>query len=424
MVKKISAIILALVLCLSVVVVPASANFADDYELPADARVAFRVELDKTHYSAGDIATVSVYVRANEDYEFGPGAITIGVNTAVFNATDNTNKTIKASATSNEVYNSFYKEAGSATWSFLTSSTNTNVKKIVGANTSEENSLYNAYVKVVVARNMNGDHYNAAELNNGLPGAEINSCEEPFVTFQLKVASDVADGTAVNVAITSGTIASSAKQSYFDIFNDPGNSSTKTSTNATTTDMTAGLVADAVIGAASIVNPLRDGQIRFHKDAAGAYANSFDVRALAVIEGNDFTTKFGDIAAAKTKIKEVGFVFAQGANVTAPSMDAVKALVEKGTAAAGYTKKTVNYISTSVEPGSYVFSCIAAGIPDAEKTNSLVAVGYIAWDSNADGEVDSYAYYPTAQTISFKQLYNVNNDQANANYGWNLQDIA
>ena len=402
MVKKISAIILALVLCLSVVVVPASANFADDYELPADARVAFRVELDKTHYSAGDIATVSVYVRANEDYEFGPGAITIGVNTAVFNATDNTNKTIKASATSNEVYNSFYKEAGSSTWSFLTSSTNTNVKKIVGANTAEENSLYNAYVKVVVARNMNGDHYNAAELNNGLPGAEINSCEEPFVTFQLKVASDVADGTAVNVAITSGTIASSAKQSYFDIFNDPGNSSTKTSTNATTTDMTAGLVADAVIGAASIVNPLRDGQIRFHKNGT-AYAGSFDVRALAVISGDDFDATFTDIATAKTMISEIGFVFAKGANVTAPSMDAVKALVENGTAAAGYTKKTVNYISTSVDEGNYVFSCIATDIPDAEKNNSLVAVGYIAY--TVDGET-VYAYYPAAQTISFAGLFN------------------
>lgn len=151
----------------------------------------------------------------------------------------------------------------------------------------------------------------------------------------------------------------------------------------------------------SIVNPLRDGQIRFHKNGT-AYAGSFDVRALAVISGDDFDATFTDIATAKTMISEIGFVFAKGANVTAPSMDAVKALVENGTAAAGYTKKTVNYISTSVDEGNYVFSCIATDIPDAAKNNSLVAVGYIAY--TVDGET-VYAYYPAAQTISFADLF-------------------
>ena len=57
-------------------------------------------------------------------------------------------------------------------------------------------------------------------LQESIKNGEVTTL--PFV-------STIADGTAVNVAITSGTIASSAKQSYFDIFNDPGNSSTKTS---------------------------------------------------------------------------------------------------------------------------------------------------------------------------------------------------
>lgn len=174
------------------------------------------------------------------------------------------------------------------------------------------------------------------------------------------------------------------------------------------------IVSNAVVGAGepvvepSIVNPLRDGQIRFHKNGT-VYAGSFDVRALAVISGADFDATFTDIATAKTMISEIGFVFAQGANVTAPSMDAVKALVENGTTAAGYTKKTVNYISTSVDEGNYVFSCIATDIPDAEKNNSLVAVGYIAY--TVDGET-VYAYYPAAQTISFADLFDAHSDDA------------
>ena len=155
------------------------------------------------------------------------------------------------------------------------------------------------------------------------------------------------------------------------------------------------------------------GQIRFHKDENSAYAGSFDVRALATIPAAKFEEVFtADKATQKSMIKEVGFVFASGATVTAPSMDAVKGLVENGTAAAGYTKKTVEYISTSLVKDNYTFSCIVTDIPDAQKTNSLVAVGYIAWDSNNDGKVDSYAYYPTAQTISFETLYNTHYNTA------------
>lgn len=158
----------------------------------------------------------------------------------------------------------------------------------------------------------------------------------------------------------------------------------------------------------SIVNPLK-GQIRFDKDANGAYANTFDVRALAVITGADFTATFGDEATAEEMIVKAGFVFANGANVTAPSMDAVKALVENGTAAAGYTYKEIGFISSSVQPGNYVFSCIVNNVGDADKTNSLVAVGFIAYEK--DG-VTQYAYYPTAQTISFNELYTTYYGQA------------
>ena len=160
----------------------------------------------------------------------------------------------------------------------------------------------------------------------------------------------------------------------------------------------------------SIVNPLK-GQIRFDKNTDGTYANTFDVRALAVISGEDFEELFTDVdtARAEQSIQEAGFVFAAGSNVAAPSMDAVKALVESGTAAAGYTKKTVEFISTSVSAGDYVFSCIVENIPDADKTNSLVAVGYIKYVSGGE---TLYAYYPAAQTVSYSELFNAHYNTA------------
>ena len=165
------------------------------------------------------------------------------------------------------------------------------------------------------------------------------------------------------------------------------------------------IVENAVVEAAaepSIVNPLK-GQIRFHKDSDGAYDGGFDIRALAVITGEDFAATFKNEAAAESMIKEAGFVFAAGSNVAAPSMDAVKGLVENGTAAAGYEKKTVGFISNSTQPGDYVFSCIVTGMSaDADYENSLVAVGYIAYE--VDG-VMTYAYYPAAQTIAFAPLF-------------------
>ena len=155
---------------------------------------------------------------------------------------------------------------------------------------------------------------------------------------------------------------------------------------------------------ATIVNPLK-GQIRFDKDANGAYAGTFDVRALATITEADFNATFTDAATAKEMIEEIGFVFASGENVGSPDMAGVKALVENGTALSGYTKKTVDYISTgaaNVDAGNYVFSCIVKDIPEADKADSLVAVGYIKW---TDNEGTHYNYYPAAQTISFNALY-------------------
>ena len=265
------------------------------------------------------------------------------------------------------------------------------------------NSYYDAIVKKATTEEL-AYGWNAMAYCVGVASGDEDylvqeNADNVMWSVEFKVADNVAPGTPANIGCYNMAHYVSSTKSYCYIKTPSIGSRVKS--GSVMMPATQALTVKAAVEP-SIVNPLRDGQIRFHKNGT-AYAGSFDVRALAVIKGDDFTATFGDIATAKTMISEIGFVFAQGANVTAPSMDAVKALVENGTAAAGYTKKTVNYISTSVDEGNYVFSCIATDIPDAEKNNSLVAVGYIAY--TVDGET-VYAYYPAAQTISFAGLFN------------------
>lgn len=403
MVKKISALVLALVLCLSVVVVPASAgvDLGDD-------TFAIALEWDKSSYKAGDTAYLSVYADGADDMSFYTGTITFGVSSTVFDPAVHTTEYLKENTETADWFNTYYKAAADGAISHLAATVANNV---TAANTAEEKALYDWYVKIGFAKNSAGSHENVSTTKNGFYGSDFNP-DEPLMVIAFTVREDVADGTAVRAAVTSGTFlkpSATAPSTGIKYYKNPGNATTTANVASSAIAIaqadTKATNGEVVIGeevAASIVNPLRDGQIRFHKNGT-AYAGSFDVRALAVISGADFDATFGDIATAKTMISEIGFVFAQGANVTAPSMDAVKALVENGTAAAGYTKKTVNYISTSVDEGNYVFSCIATDIPDAEKNNSLVAVGYIAY--TVDGET-VYAYYPAAQTISFAGLFN------------------
>lgn len=396
MVKKISALLLALVLCLSVVVIPASAAV----EL-GDASIAFSLEWDKSAYKAGDIAYLSVYMDAADDVALYTGTLAIGLNSAVFSQDDNS-KAVMASNTTelDDNFFGYYKSlVQNQAISWYPSTIATNIGK---KNTAEENALYDQYLKITFNKNASGSHPNAANQYDGFYGSEFDPTTPVFV-IGLVVKADVADGTAVNAAMTSGSTQVSGC-TIFKQYTDIGNTNKNANIAATATSVsqadTTKTTGDVTIGAATIVNPLK-GQMRYGKEAG-----TYDVRALAVITGKDFTTTFGSVDAAKTMITEIGFVFASGSNISAPSMDAVEALVEEGTAITGYKKVPVTQLSTGIESGSYVFSCIVEDIPAAAaQTDKLIAVGYVAWDSNADGVVDSYNYYTEAQTIDFADYY-------------------
>ena len=159
---------------------------------------------------------------------------------------------------------------------------------------------------------------------------------------------------------------------------------------------------------ASILNPFKS-QIRFDKNADGTYAGTFDVRQLAVVSKTDFENTFGaTVEAQKAAIAEVGFVFARTSTVATFDVAAAKALIENGTAAAGYTKKTVDYITTNAVVGAdnYGFSCIVEDIPTADKADGMNALAYI---KGTDG---TYHYYPAAEPTSFNDLYTTHYNSA------------
>ena len=408
MIKKIGAITLALVLCLSVFVLPGSAaGFDSDYSLQEGNRLALRVELDKESYSAGDIATISIYAYADDDLEYGAGAITIGVNKSVFNTTDNTANTIKASATSNDAYNSFYKSASNSVWAFLDNPTNTNVKKIIANNTEEENAMYDAYVKVVVARDMSGSHENAASNVNGIYGSDINADSAPILTFQLKVAADVADGTEVNVGIPSGTYTGGAAQTYMNVFEDPGNSTKATKTDGTTTDVSAAKVQATIGEVASSIVEYSKTQIRFHgitstTSPKADYTDAFDVRTVAKISEANFQSTFADDdEAAAAMIAEAGFVYAVKSKVPTMDYKTAQEVAEGKTTADYYEKVPVQYMQHA--NGEYIFTCLITDIADNTQTSYRNdGISCIAYVKGTDG---TYHYLSGVQVVNYADLF-------------------
>lgn len=262
--------------------------------------------------------------------------------------------------------------------------------------TTGENSLYNASF----AQNFRADSTNKGA--DSKVGFAVTSADTAQYSFQLKVKDSVAPGTAANVALTKGAMMTTNRCSI-----KLANGGTGTLVAVDALDLSGATATSTVAAAASILKPLK-GQMRYGTpDAEGN--KTYDVRALAAISKDDFEAKFtADKATAESMIKEVGFVFAAGSSIEAPSIDAVKALVQNGTAVAGYEKKQVYTISTSIdaENDNYVLSCIVKDISeDDAKTNKLIAVAYIVY-TDAEGATQ-YIYYDAAQTIEFKPLFDL-----------------
>lgn len=413
MVKKISAFILALALCLSVVVMPASAAV----EL-GDAQIAFSLEWDKPAYSAGDTAILSIYMDAQDDLSLATGSFIIGLSSSVFDPAVHTTDYLRANSTTDETFNSYYK-AGDTNFSKLADTVATQVNS---ANTAEEQALYDWYVKFTAAKNTSGSHPSVSTTKEGFYGSDFDP-STPILTVALTVKDDVADGTKVNAAITTGSV--TKKQTAWKYYTDPGNA---TSAGNITADTTTGFniaaadttktSGDVVIGGAeeaTLAMTTWKQQIKFGVDKDGVYNNTFSARTF--VEFTNFSEVFDDAADALNTddgdgLLEVGFVYKVGDFDEATA----KGYVEAGVVAKdgpkemtddGYTVDRRAYVSTTAKAGGYVMGSTIADIPAADKTTNVTVLAYAKYTTGGE---PVYVYHPVSGT--FETLYNTYYSQA------------
>lgn len=226
---------------------------------------------------------------------------------------------------------------------------------------------------------------------------------EACMTFQMTVSENVKPGEEIWFGLHDS--AYQLKKSTFAVDG-------KVQQDMSVFDLTDGMVKLTVASAHSTIVDHAKHQIRFQKNADGIYNEMFDIRYLAKIDATTFLNTFGSEAKAKDMISEIGFVFAKHNSIGGADkfdLATAKAMVEQdATAPAGYKKKTVDYLSTTVVPGTYAFSCIVKDIPDAEHdTNGLSAIGYIIYtDKNGDKYTDYYAVGVVSEP--FADIYNAN----------------
>lgn len=394
MIKKISAVVLALVLCLSVIVVPASAAKVN----LGSAKMAFSLEWDKASYSAGDTAYLSIYMDAADDLSLYTGSFIIGLNSAVFKQADNPIADVKANAVTGDTFATYWKGADT-NLSWLAANVVTRVKN---ANTAEENEKFDQYLKMTAARNSAGSHENVQNTKDGFHGNEFVA-DEPIMTIALKVAEDVPNGTAVEAAMTSGSLTVTPVQTSWLSYTDPGNATTTKAIAAADIDVSQTVIA-ATVGEAAAASIIKDGgsNIRFrgigqNGTAADYTGEGFDVRTVATISEADFKAKFTDDATAIEKITDIGFVYAAKSKVATFDVATAKA-VAQGTAAEGYVKAPVNYIQHEADGADYRFTCLIKNIPDADQTDAVSALAYVCFN----GE---YIFADAAIVADYTELY-------------------
>lgn len=400
MIKKISAVLLALVLCFSVVVLPVyAAGFGSDYKLADGKRLAYKVELDKEYYSTGDTVTVNVYLNVDSNTQIHTGSMAFGVSSAVFDTTTNAAATVKATATANDTYNSFYNDVAGLNWSWLKAAL---ITRVSNANTAEENAAYDQYLKVVFTRNTSGSHANANKNTAGLPGNDVNADKAPFFSFKLKIRDDVADGTPVRVAITSGTITSNPAQTAFKAFLD--GATTNVSPATTAYDVSAA-VATATVGTPAPAGPAvskAKSQVKMTATGKTTVADEFSFRVISKISDSDWDTYFKNtgVEGAKTDyITAVGMVAYKGA--AAFDAETAKKVVA-GSDAEDYTAATTDYISKVSDTADAEFGAIIKA-NHSTLTNDVTYMGFVQY-VDASGNAQTI-FYETAGTAALSSNY-------------------
>lgn len=395
MIKKISAIVLALVLCLSVVVMPASA-----IELADGMNIAYELKWDKEYYSAGETATLNIYMNVADDLQIGNGSLIIGLNSSVITQDNNAPADVLANSVSCDLWNSYYKGLGNAsTQASVAWLATTIAPRVQALNTEAENALYDHYFKITIAKMATNDY--GADNKSGLVGSDINAVDGPIMSLSFVVADDLADGTAINAGVTSGSLTCSPKQTTYKYYKNPGAATTTADVDAATFDLSAAK-ATAKIGAAEVPG-LTVAGLKQQIKPGTKEDGTFSYRVFADL--TNFVDIFGDIDGAlgaddNTYITEAGFIYNKGAAV---DEDLAYAQVTGGDVTYGGKNWQRNaYISSSAVAGKYVMACVVYDILDEDATETLSVFAYVKYVQ--DG-VEKVAYCD-AYTGTFETLYN------------------
>ena len=385
MVKKISAIILALVLCLSVVMLPANAAGFDESYVFADGKTsAFRLELDKSSYNKGDTVTVSVYLRlADEAAELKSSYLTFALNSALFDKTDAANATINT-AVACDTWEAYWKSPASSLWAWVNATVTGRIQKAASA---EEKALYDTYLRVSLAQDID----KVTDTKHGVVAGDINAETAPLLTFSLKLRDDIPDGTTVNIAMSEAALKCTPVQTSLTFFTNPGNATTSKAAAAATYDVSAA-VASATVGAVAPAAPVltkASSQVKMTATSASTVADAFQFRVISSISDADWNTYFantGKAGATANAITNVGFVAYKG--TAGFNLDTAKAAVA-GTAADGYQVATTDYIQHA-DGTDAKFGC-RIDITSAETRSDVTYVAFAQYlDASGAAQVVFY----------------------------------
>lgn len=402
MVKKICATLMAIILCLSVAFIPATAaGFDSSYELSEGKNIAYKFELDKSSYKAGDTVTLSIDLNVVDDYQLSTGTILIASNSAVIDASENDANTVKATAVGSELADSFWKPISTVTWGWQKAAI---VSRVEATNTEEENQLYDQYLKFAIDRQAigNGTHPNSDNRTLGLTGAEINADNGAMWTVQFKLRDDIPDGTPINFAITSGSITSKPAQVAFKIQSNPGVANTTKSPATSEYDVSAA-VATATVGEAAPAGPVvakSKAEVKMTPNSPTTVEDAFQFRVTSVITDADWDTYFANTAAGGINaITKLGFVAYKGTDGF--DLETAKS-VAKGGSAAGYDVATTTYVQKETDSSDAYFGAIIQ-ITSAETRSDATYIAYVEY-TDAEGATQ-YAFYDAAQTALLDTNY-------------------